>query len=208
MYLTFVGAIAPGRFLADVVSRRAFQLALIEIDHIAAQVGVVGVAVAKEIELEDPFENLGDAARATRSPTKTTDRRRRRHHHRHRATPQPIYRRRPRSSSPPARTPCHLKRGIDIAVTAVVKDIERRAKKVQSSEEIAQIGTIAANGDKTIGKMISEAMKKVGNEGVITVEEAKSLETELDVVEGLQFDQRLSLSPHFVTDAQTMDAAL
>jgi chaperonin GroEL len=100
-----------------------------------------------------------------------------------------------------------LKRGIDIAVTAVVKDIERRAKKVQSSEEIAQIGTIAANGDKTIGKMISDAMKKVGNEGVITVEEAKSLETELDVVEGMQFD-RGYLSPYFVTNAEKMIAEL
>src|SRR5271166_2525769 len=78
--------------------------------------------------------------------------------------------------------PMDLKRGVDIAVAAVVKDIERRSKKVQSSEEIAQIGTVAANGDKTIGKMIADAMKKVGNEGVITVEEAKSLETELDVV--------------------------
>jgi chaperonin GroEL len=100
-----------------------------------------------------------------------------------------------------------LKRGIDIAVTAVVKDIEHRAKKVQSSEEIAQIGTIAANGDKSIGDMIAKAMKKVGNEGVITVEEAKSLETELDVVEGMQFD-RGYLSPYFITNAEKMVAEL
>jgi hypothetical protein len=85
--------------------------------------------------------------------------------------------------------PMDLKRGVDIAVAAVVKDIERRSKKVQTSEEIAQIGTVAANGDKTIGKMIADAMKKVGNEGVIAVEEAKTAETELDVVEGMQFNR-------------------
>ena len=88
--------------------------------------------------------------------------------------------------------PMDLKRGIDIAVSAVVKDIEKRAKKVQSSDEIAQIATIASNGDVAIGKMIAEAMKKVGNEGVITVEEAKTAETELDVVEGMQFDRAIS----------------
>ncbi|MFX8035925.1 chaperonin GroEL, partial [Acinetobacter baumannii] len=96
-----------------------------------------------------------------------------------------------------------LKRGIDIAVTAVIKDIEKRAKPVASSAEIAQVGTISANGDSTIGSMIAKAMQKVGNEGVITVEEAKSLDTEVDIVEGMQFD-RGYLSPYFVTNPEKM----
>ena len=163
-----------------------------------------GVTVAKEIELEDKFENMGaQMVREVASKTNdlagdgTTT-----------ATVLAASIMREGLKLVAAgMNPMDLKRGVDIAVTAVVKDIERRAKKVQSSEEIAQIGTIASNGDKSIGEMIAKAMKKVGNEGVITVEEAKSLETELDVVEGMQFD-RGYLSPYFVTNAEKMVAEL
>ena len=103
--------------------------------------------------------------------------------------------------------PMDVKRGIDLAVEAVVEDVKKRSKKVSTNEEIAQVGSIAANGDKEIGEMIAKAMQKVGNEGVITVEEAKSLETELDVVEGMQFD-RGYISPYFVTNADKMVAEL
>ena len=103
--------------------------------------------------------------------------------------------------------PMDLKRGIEIAVNAVVKDIEKRAKPVASSSEVAQVGTISSNGDSAIGKMIAQAMQKVGNEGVITVEENKSLDTEVDIVEGMKFD-RGYLSPYFVTNAEKMTAEL
>src|SRR6266540_3292202 len=99
--------------------------------------------------------------------------------------------------------PMDLKRGIDLATEAVVEDLKRNSKKITSNDEIAQVGTISANGDAEIGKLLAEAMKKVGNEGVITAEEAKSLETELDVVEGMQFD-RGYLSPYFITNAEKM----
>src|SRR5690606_7737898 len=99
--------------------------------------------------------------------------------------------------------PMDLKRGIDAAVEAVVKDLQARSRKVSTNDEIAQVGTISANGDREVGRMLAEAMQKVGNEGVISVEEAKSLETELDVVEGMQFD-RGYLSPYFITNAEKM----
>ncbi|MGB8560497.1 MAG: chaperonin GroEL [Pseudolabrys sp.] len=163
-----------------------------------------GVAVAKEIELEDKFENMG-AQMVREVASKTND-----------LAGDGTTTATVLAASimkeglklvAAGMNPMDLKRGIDIAVTAVVKDIERRSKKVQSSEEIAQIGTVAANGDKTIGRMIADAMKKVGNEGVITVEEAKTAETELDVVEGMQFD-RGYISPYFITNADKMRTEL
>src|SRR5262249_24900511 len=99
--------------------------------------------------------------------------------------------------------PMDLKRGIDLAVNAIVDDLKKHSKTLTSNDEVAQVGTISANGDSEIGRFLAEAMKKVGNEGVITVEEAKSLETELEVVEGMQFD-RGYISPYFVTNAEKM----
>jgi len=159
-----------------------------------------GVTVAKEIELEDKFENMGaQMVREVASKTSdlagdgTTT-----------ATVLAHAIVKEGSKAVAAgMNPMDLKRGVDLAVEAVVKDLEANSKKVTSNDEIAQVGTISANGDAEIGRFLAEAMKKVGNEGVITVEEAKSLETELDVVEGMQFD-RGYISPYFVTNADKM----
>ena len=159
-----------------------------------------GVTVAKEIELEDKFENMGaQMVREVASKSSdfagdgTTT-----------ATvlAQAIVKEGAKAVAA-GMNPMDLKRGIDLAVEAVVADLQKNSKKVTSNEEIAQVGTISANGDSEIGKFLADAMKKVGNEGVITVEEAKSLETELEVVEGMQFD-RGYISPYFVTNADKM----
>jgi chaperonin GroEL len=163
-----------------------------------------GVAVAKEIELADKFENMGaQMVREVASKTNdiagdgTTT-----------ATvlARAIVREGAKSVAA-GMNPMDLKRGIEKAVEAVVADLKKRSKKVKSNEEIGQVGTISANGDKEVGDMIAKAMSKVGNEGVITVEEAKSLATELDVVEGMQFD-RGYISPYFITNADKMVAEL
>ena len=163
-----------------------------------------GVTVAKEIELADKFENMGaqmvrevasKASDVAGDGTTTAT-----------VLAQAIVREGAKAVAA-GMNPMDLKRGVDLAVAEAVKDIQARAKKVASSEEIAQVGTISANGDASIGEMIAKAMQKVGNEGVITVEEAKTAETELDVVEGMQFD-RGYLSPYFITNAEKMVAEL
>ena len=159
-----------------------------------------GVTVAKEIELTDKFENMGaqmvkevatlTSERAGDGTTTAT------------VLAQSIVREGVKAVAA-GMNPMDLKRGIDLAVAAVVEDVKKRSKKVSTNAEIAQVGSISANGDREIGEMIAKAMQRVGNEGVITVEEAKSLETELDVVEGMQFD-RGYISPYFVTNAEKM----
>jgi len=170
----------------------------------APRISKDGVTVAKEIELPDKFENMGaQMMREVASKTSdvagdgTTT-----------ATvlAQSIMREGAKAVTA-GMNPMDLKRGIDLAAARIVEEIKKHSKKVSTNEEIAQVGTVSANGDKTIGDMLAEAMKKVGNEGVITVEEAKSLSTELEVVEGMQFD-RGYVSPYFVTDADKMRTEL
>ena len=166
----------------------------------APRISKDGVTVAKEIELSDKFENMGaqmvrevaSKANDTAGDGTTT------------ATvlAQAIVREGAKAVAAGI-NPMDLKRGIDAAVEAVVADLEKRSKKITTSDQVAQVGTISSNGEREIGEMIAKAMEKVGNEGVITVEEAKSLHTELDVVEGMQFD-RGYLSPYFVTNADKM----
>jgi chaperonin GroEL len=163
-----------------------------------------GVTVAKEIELDDKFENMGaqmvrEVAQKTNDlagdGTTTAT-----------VLAHAIVKEGAKAVAA-GMNPMDLKRGIDLAVKAVVDEIKGRAKRVGSSSEVAQVGTISSNGDITVGKMIAEAMQKVGNEGVITVEEAKSLETEVEIVEGMQFD-RGYVSPYFITNAEKMVAEL
>src|SRR5438034_947371 len=163
-----------------------------------------GVTVAKEIELEDKFENMG-AQMVREVASKTSD------VAGDGTTTATVLAasivKEGAKAVAAGMNPMDLKRGVDLAVEAIIEDLRKNSKKVTSNDEIAQVGTISANGDSEIGRFLAEAMKKVGNEGVITVEEAKSLETELDIVEGMQFD-RGYLSPYFVTNPEKMLAEL
>jgi chaperonin GroEL len=163
-----------------------------------------GVTVAKEIELEDKFENMG-AQMVREVASKTSDQAG------DGTTTATVLAhaivKEGTKGVAAGMNPMDLKRGIDLAVNAIVEDLKKHSKAVTSNEEIAQVGTISANGDSEIGRFLAEAMKKVGNEGVITVEEAKSLETELEVVEGMQFD-RGYISPYFITNADKMRAEM
>jgi len=159
-----------------------------------------GVTVAKEIELADKFENMGAQMIrevATRTSDQAGDGTTTATVLAHAIVREGV------KAVAAGLNPMDLKRGIDRAVEAVVEDIKKRSKKVSTNDEIAQVGTVSANGDQEVGRMLAQAMQKVGNEGVITVEEAKSLDTELDVVEGMQFD-RGYISPYFVTNAEKM----
>src|SRR6202007_2766986 len=177
---------------------------VIEKSYGAPRITKDGVTVAKEIELEDKFENMG-AQMVREVAQKTND------NAGDGTTTATVLAhaivREGAKAVAAGMNPMDLKRGIDTAVQAVIKDIEKRAKKVGSSAEVAQVGTISSNGDANIGQMIAKAMQKVGNEGVITVEEAKALETDVEIVEGMQFD-RGYLSPYFITNAEKMLAEL
>jgi chaperonin GroEL len=166
----------------------------------APRISKDGVTVAKEIELEDKFENMG-AQMVREVASKTSDQAG------DGTTTATILAhaivKEGAKGVAAGMNPMDLKRGVDLAVAAIVADLQKNSKKVTSNDEIAQVGTISANGDAEIGRFIADAMKKVGNEGVITVEEAKSLQTELEVVEGMQFD-RGYISPYFVTNADKM----
>ncbi|SNB76053.1 chaperonin GroEL [Arboricoccus pini] len=163
-----------------------------------------GVTVAKEVELSDKFENMG-AQMVREVASKTNDQAG------DGTTTATVLAaaivKEGAKAVAAGINPMDLKRGVDLAVEAVIADLKSRARKISSPNEVAQVGTISANGDTEIGKMLAEAMQKVGNEGVITVEEAKSLETELDIVEGMQFD-RGYLSPYFITDSEKMRVTL
>ena len=163
-----------------------------------------GVTVAKEIELEDKFENMG--AQMVREVAQKTNDQAGDGTTTATVLAAAIVKEGVKAVAA-GMNPMDLKRGIDLAVKAVVEDIKKRAKKVGSSAEVAQVGTISSNGDTQVGKMIADAMQKVGNEGVITVEEAKALDTEVEIVEGMQFD-RGYLSPYFITNAEKMIAEL